>query len=557
MVLLFFLGTIHLQAQERIEHFSFSAYQDLNLPKLSSANSLHKHGKIRIAIVDDGFNLDHELIKPFISIQLSDIPNNYIDDDQNGFVDDSYGWNVADDNNDVAVSEGREEEFYHGTMVASIIATVFLETYDSLASDFLEILPIKAISNSDNTTYVKYGYEGISYAIASDVDIICCAWSGGGSLTKKQKDILKEAELMGITILGAAGNHFDKTLNPAANKSVIAVTAIDSSNILIPTSNRGIEIDFAARGDQVRAGHPLDERAYFYGSGTSASVALVTGVYGILLSQFPNHSKLQIVDALKYTSKTVDSYNLSLSGKLGAGMPQVDKAIQYLHNPKYQSYQFNSSLSEGVFIFNRKDTIQSYSVKPHGPFYGFEFQVASDSKKKKYILEISTDDSTYLLKESDHSSSMNQLALGNTLTIKNLSQKYKSPIRVTYQAINIDSSNMYCEGTKYLYDTKENLNDGSGVFNYTNKCDCKWVIKAPENKRIKLEVTHIDTQANIDFLWVFQGSKALQENLIAKFSGNNKPPIIVSNTNEVLLWFMSDNNTTGEGWEINYTWVDE
>jgi len=51
-------------------------------------------------------------------------------------------------------------------------------------------------------------------------------------------------------------------------------------------------------------------------------------------------------------------------------------------------------------------------------------------------------------------------------------------------------------------------------------------------------------------------SKSLPDNLIAKFSGNNKPPIITSSSNEILLWFISDDTITGKGWEINYSWVD-
>ncbi len=552
-VLLMQNGAI-INAQERVEHFSFEAYKELSIPILSNPSNANR--KIRIAIVDDGFNLNHELIQPFLTSKPDDIPNNHLDDDGNGFVDDSYGWNVADNENSVSVPEGLEYDFYHGTMVASIISTVFLESYGAHAKDILELIPVKAVSNKDITTYIKKGYQGIEYAITRKVDIICCAWSGG-ELTHSQKGLLKEASSKGITIIGAAGNHFNKTLNPAADENVIAVTAIDSTLTLIPTSNFGIEIDFVAPGSKVRAGHPLDNRAFFYGDGTSASTALVAGAYGVVLSQCPACTKTQIVDALKYTARSVNQFNSKYAGKLGAGLPQLSEAIQYLADPKKQTHKFNPVLSEGSFLFYPKDTIKSYTVNPNGAFYGFELQIESKSKKKNnYVLEISSEDSSYLLNGRDHISTQKLLSVGNRFTIKNQSKRIRNPIKVTYEPIIIDSSRLYCKDVKYLYAPKNGLTDGSGTFSYSNKCDCRWIIKAPENKRIKIEVTFIDTQANKDFLWIFEGSKSLQENLIAKLSGTNTPPIIISSSNELLLWFLSDESVTHQGWEINYSWVD-
>lgn len=550
----FFCFSTTVNAQIKVENFSFDAYNELDLfnPVLKEKD---KRKKIRIAIIDDGFNIEHELIKPFLNKNPTDIPNNYIDDDGNGFIDDSYGWNVADNNNDIIVTKGLERHSFHGTMIASIISTVFIKTYDTHASDFLEIIPIKAVSNSETTTYIKKGYEGIAYAIACDVDVICCAWSGG-EITTAQKELLRQATAKGITIIGAAGNFFKKTLNPAANKNVVAVTAIDSNMVLIPTSNFGPEIDFVARGSEVRAGHPLDRQAYFYGNGTSAATALVAGSYGVVLSQFPNHTKKQLIDALKYTAKSVDQFNIKNVGRLGAGIPQVGKAIQYLKFPTKQAHKFNSFLSEGVLFFYPKDTIQKYSITPNGSFYGFEFQIESKAKKKKFNLEISTKDSTYNLNGADWPFSNKLLALGNTLSIKNITKRNKDQIRISYQVINIDSSKLYCSGTEYLY-SPDSLEDGSGIFNYSNENDCKWIIRAPKGKRIRLTVTEINTQSNMDFLWIFEGEKLLTENLIAKFSGTNTPPVITSSSSEMILWFLTDKKTTGDGWKLKYEWVDK
>ena len=66
----------------------------------------------------------------------------------------------------------------------------------------------------------------------------------------------------------------------------------------------------------------------------------------------------------------------------------------------------------------------------------------------------------------------------------------------------------------------------------------------------------IDTQPNVDFVYFVDGKTAIQENFIAKFIGQNLPPVVVSRTNEVLIWFVTDKTATGQGWEFSYETVE-
>ncbi|MEQ9262084.1 MAG: S8 family serine peptidase [Owenweeksia sp.] len=49
--------------------------------------------KIVVAVIDGGVDIDHEDLKGRIWINKNEIPDNGIDDDSNGFVDDLHGWN--------------------------------------------------------------------------------------------------------------------------------------------------------------------------------------------------------------------------------------------------------------------------------------------------------------------------------------------------------------------------------------------------------------------------------------------------------------------------------
>ena len=46
-----------------------------------------------VAVIDSGVDIDHPELQQIIWINEDEIPNNLIDDDQNGYVDDIHGWN--------------------------------------------------------------------------------------------------------------------------------------------------------------------------------------------------------------------------------------------------------------------------------------------------------------------------------------------------------------------------------------------------------------------------------------------------------------------------------
>lgn len=70
---------------------------------------------IVVAAIDEGFDITHPDFGDNLWINYNEIPNNGIDDDNNGFIDDYRGWNVHGNNDDVTNGG------WHGTPVAGII----------------------------------------------------------------------------------------------------------------------------------------------------------------------------------------------------------------------------------------------------------------------------------------------------------------------------------------------------------------------------------------------------------------------------------------------------
>ena len=50
-----------------------------------------------VAVIDSGVDIEHEDLKDLIWTNLDEVPNNGIDDDNNGYVDDIHGWNFLGD----------------------------------------------------------------------------------------------------------------------------------------------------------------------------------------------------------------------------------------------------------------------------------------------------------------------------------------------------------------------------------------------------------------------------------------------------------------------------
>src|ERR1043165_3234554 len=249
----------------------YGAYEKLHLPDLKNTTA---KGVITVAVVDDGFNLDHRSIKNYIYHNKKEIPGNETDDDGNGYIDDINGWDAADNDNTTTIPEGREEYFYHGTMTAGIITMVAERCFGNSASEHIKIIPVKVMRDKSQKPNIDAGYEGIAYAIKQHPDIIVCAWSGGRYDSEKNRNMFEELRKQGILMLVSAGNFFSEQIDPPGNiNGVYVVSALDTANRKFASSNYSAKVDLSCYGEFVYAPHPQKENTYGYKDGTSAAIA--------------------------------------------------------------------------------------------------------------------------------------------------------------------------------------------------------------------------------------------------------------------------------------------
>jgi len=260
----------------------------------------HSRGKnVRIAVIDSGVAYNHPLLRDRIAINQKEIPNNGIDDDGNGLVDDAYGFDF------VQRDATPNDPSGHGTFVT----TMAVGTIGGIAPESM-VLPIRAI-NVYGMGDIGTIAAAINYAVDQRVDLINLSIGLPDSFETqlKLKPSIERARIHDIIVVTAAGNEttdIDKIpMAPAsyAYSNLISVAAIDKQLQLTNYSNYGSKsVKLAAQGGTseapiVSAYHlptlgPLLTKM----SGTSMATPLVTGALALIKSRHPGLSAAQVIE---------------------------------------------------------------------------------------------------------------------------------------------------------------------------------------------------------------------------------------------------------------------
>jgi subtilisin family serine protease len=142
---------------------------------------------------------------------------------------------------------------------------------------------------------------GIDWAIAKGARIINMSFAG--PYDPMLQLALKKARDKGVVLIAAAGNMGPQSppLYPAADENVIAVTAIDENDKLMPQANQGPHVALAAPGVNVLEAAPRG--AYNFTTGTSVAAAHVSGVAALILERDPAIDLARLEDVLFSTAR--------------------------------------------------------------------------------------------------------------------------------------------------------------------------------------------------------------------------------------------------------------
>jgi subtilisin family serine protease len=257
-----------------------------------------------VAVLDTGVDVNHPDLKDNIWINPNEIPDNGIDDDGNGYVDDVHGWNFESDNNRLIPTVTYDEIVGHGTWVSGVIAGV--GNNDKGVCGVNWQCSIMALRMSLDVTSAEVA-EGLDYAAANGADILNMSF--GGDEFGPEGDLIVHEAIdnafdQGVLLVASAGNsNTDRVSYPAAYYNVIAVSATDGEDVKTEYSMFGPWVDIAAPGtDIVTTALGGD---YLYTAGTSFSSPYVAAVGALVLAHRPELTNVELRAILENTTDPV------------------------------------------------------------------------------------------------------------------------------------------------------------------------------------------------------------------------------------------------------------
>ena len=217
----------------------------------------------------------------------------------------------------------KEGPHVHGTGIAGAIVSHARLMGGAPTARIVAIRAFGTVSGAaESNSYVVL--KAMDYAAVQKVQIVNMSFAG-------PKDPLIERAVAalagrGIVLVAAAGNAGPKSppLYPAANPGVIAVSATDEHDRLLPQSNRGGYVSVAAPGVEIFL--PAPDGKYQMTSGTSFSAAYVSALAALMLERNPATKPDDLRAILMKTARDLGSPGRD--DLFGAGEADAFAAVQ-------------------------------------------------------------------------------------------------------------------------------------------------------------------------------------------------------------------------------------
>lgn len=334
-----------------------------------------------VGVIDSGVQYDHPDLQDNIWTNSGEIAGNGIDDDNNGYIDDYYGYDFDNDDSDPMDDNG------HGTHVAGTIGARGNNTTGVAGVGWnASLMSLKVIGNGSNADVAR----AIDYATDNGAKITNNSYGYAGtnvSGSQVMSDAIQRAQNSGVLYIVAAGNSrtgipasdLDGSFNawPAeyskVHDNVITVSAIDDDGSFASYSHWGDEsVQIAAPGTQIASTYYGSQ--YVYLSGTSMAAPHVAGAAALLWAERPDMTYLEIKAAMLDTARP-DHLNLVTNGvlDLGAAMESITSSTNNPPNAVNDSATVDEDNSVGVAVLSNDSdpdgdtlTLQSYGQPSNG-----------------------------------------------------------------------------------------------------------------------------------------------------------------------------------------------
>lgn len=260
--------------------------------RLAEAHALTRGDAVTVALIDSGADPDHPELKDVIAETHDVIGGTYA-------------------------------SHAHGTGMAGAIAANDMVRG---AAPKARILNVRAFAQNgktqDGTTFDVV--KGMDWAAQKGARVFNLSFAGPRDPLMSR--VIEAAQKKGIVVIAAAGNAGPNSppLFPAADKGVIAVTALDAEDGVMKMANRGSYVTMAAPGVDILL--PSPDKAYAVSSGTSIATAYVSGIAALMIAKNPDADGEEIYEVLTGTAR--DLGDKGRDKEFGAGLADPVAALE-------------------------------------------------------------------------------------------------------------------------------------------------------------------------------------------------------------------------------------
>lgn len=386
---------------------------DINVEPVWS-NGISGRPEVVVAIVDGGIDYDHPDLAQNMHINEAELNGvEGEDDDNNGFVDDIYGYNFV--NRDATITPHD-----HGTHVAGTVAAVNnngigvagVAGGNGDPSTGIRMISCQMLHHDEETGMDQAGdmtaaAEAIKYGADAGAIISQNSWGYTVSTIMSydteaidyfakyagiDEDGNQVGPMKGGIVLFAAGNDKVTYSNPGQHPTAVCVTSISPDGLKAPYSNYGEWADIAAPGGEkdrweayvsgVLSTLPVGKYADDYGSFTGTSMACphVSGTVALYLSKRIEEGTTEgltpdeVINRLLTTTRSLVEWEPEYYDRMGSGLLdatrfvgiETDAIPEAVTDLKVKSTTYTSLLVEwsvpaganGYTIFYSKNSLE-------------------------------------------------------------------------------------------------------------------------------------------------------------------------------------------------------
>lgn len=339
--------------------------------------------EVIVAVLDMGVQFDHPDLAANMWMNEAEVNGTPgVDDDNNGYVDDIYGWNFAPGYDSGTIAPG-----YHGTHIAGTIAAVNNNGIGvcgvaggSGKGDGARIMTVAWSVDSKSTIP---NYDMFAYAADNGAVIASCSWNvqspeiapdlqagldyfidnAGTDESGAQTGPMKG----GLAMFAAANENKNYLKFPLADERVICVAAMAPDYSKASYTNYAPEVDILAPGgekntDEERTAvySTLTGSGYGYLDGTSMATPHVSGVAALIVSKYggPGFTRDDLRKRLLGSTRPISpTVPAQYANQLGVGL--VDASLITLEDPRTAPQNLEVYGAEGL-----PDSVRIYCKVP-------------------------------------------------------------------------------------------------------------------------------------------------------------------------------------------------